>query len=119
VNVEVIRRNVDLTFPYMATENVMMAAVATGGDRQDLHRVIRDHSQAVTAQLKAGASRNDLLDRLRAEPLLAKVDFDAVLAEGQFVGRAPEQVDEFIAEQIGPMRERYRAALGQSLEVNV
>jgi adenylosuccinate lyase len=119
VNSEVIRRNVDLTFPYMATENVMMAAVATGGDRQDLHRVIRDHSQIVTAQLKTGAARNDLLDRLRAEPLLAKVDFDAVLAEGHFVGRAPEQVDEFIAEQIGPMRERYRAALGQSGEVNV
>ena len=88
VNADVIRRNVDLTLPYMATENVMMAAVAAGGDRQELHKVIRRHSQAVTAALKAGAARNDLLDRLRADPLLAKVDFDAVLAEGQFVGRA-------------------------------
>jgi adenylosuccinate lyase len=119
VNADVIRRNVDLTFPYMATENVMMAATAAGGDRQELHRVIRDHSQAVTAGLKAGAARNDLLDRLRAEQLLAKVDFDAVLAEGHFVGRAPEQVDEFIAEQVEPIRKRYRAALGQRGEVNV
>ena len=47
------------------------------------------------------------------------MDFDAVLAEGQFVGRAPEQVDEFITEQIRPMRERYQAALGQSGEVHV
>jgi adenylosuccinate lyase len=119
VNADVIKRNVDLTLPYMATENVMMAATAAGGDRQELHRVIRDHSQAVTAQLKTGAAHNDLLDRLRAEPLLAKVDFDAVLAEGQFVGRAPEQVDEFIAEQIGPVRERYRTALGQRGDLNV
>jgi adenylosuccinate lyase len=119
VNADVIRRNVDLTFPYMATENVMMAATAAGGDRQELHRVIRDHSQAVTAALKAGAPRNDLLDRLRGEPLLAKVDFDAVLAEGHFVGRAPEQVNEFIAEQVEPMRKRYRAALGQCGEVEV
>jgi len=51
--------------------------------------------------------------------LLAKVDFNAVLAEGHFVGRAPEQVDEFIAEQIEPMRERHRAALEQSGEVDV
>ena len=114
VNEDVIRRNVDLTLPYMATENVMMAAVAAGGDRQEMHRVIRDHSQAATAALKAGAARNDLLDRLRAEPLLAKVDFDAVLAAGRFVGRAPQQVDEFLAEQVEPVRGRYRDRLGQS-----
>ncbi len=57
VNEDVIRRNVDLTLPYMATENMMMAAVAAGGDRQELHRVIRDHSQAATARLKAGAAQ--------------------------------------------------------------
>ena len=119
VNEDVIRRNVDLTLPYMATENVMMAAVAAGGDRQELHRVIRDHSQAATAQLKAGAARNDLLDRLRADPLLARVDFDAVLAEGRFVGRAPQQVDEFIAEEVEPIRRRYGGALGQGAEVDV
>ena len=72
----------------------------------------------MTAELKAGAARNDLLDRLRADPLLAKVDFDAVLAEGQFVGRAPEQVDEFIAEEVEPIRRRYGGALGQKAEVD-
>ncbi len=119
VNEDVIRRNVDLTLPYMATENVMMAAVAAGGDRQELHRVIRDHSQAATARLKAGAAHNDLLDRLRADPLLARVDFDAVLAEGRFVGRAPQQVDEFIAQEVEPIRRRHGGALGQGADVEV
>jgi adenylosuccinate lyase len=119
VNEDVIRRNVDLTLPYMITENVLMAATAAGGDRQALHRVVRDHSQAATAQLKAGAARNDLLDRLRADPLLAKVDFDAVVAEGRFVGRAPQQVDEFIAEEVEPVRRQYGGALGQKAEVDV
>jgi len=103
----------------MATENVMMAATAHGLDRQAVHQNIRDHSQAVTAALKAGAARNDLLDRLRADPRLAKVDFDAVLAAGRFVGRAPEQVDEFIAEEVEAIRQRYGGELGQRAEVNV
>ena len=53
------------TLPYMATENVLMAAVAAGGDRQELHEAIRRHSQAATARLKAGAADNDLLERLQ------------------------------------------------------
>src|SRR5262245_24283708 len=63
VHPEVIRRNVAEALPFMATENLLMAAVATGGDRQDVHERIRRHSQAVTASLKAGGG-NDLLDRL-------------------------------------------------------
>ncbi len=82
VNAEVIARNVAAILPYMATENILMAAVAAGGDRQQIHECIRRHSQAVTAALKAGADKNDLLDRLKAEPLLAAVDFEAVLDRG-------------------------------------
>jgi adenylosuccinate lyase len=119
VNAEVIARNVAEIFPYMATENILMAAVARGGDRQAVHECIRRHSQAVTAALKAGAGANDLLDRLRADPLLARVDFDAVLDQGQFVGRAPQQVDEFIAGEIEPIRQRYRHLLDQSAEVRL
>jgi adenylosuccinate lyase len=119
VNPEVIARRVAEIFPYMATENILMAAVARGGDRQEVHECIRRHSQAVTAALKAGAAANDLLDRLRAEPLLAAVDFDAVLARGQFVGRAPQQVDEFTAQEVDPIRRRYRDLLGQREELSV
>ena len=119
VNGEVIARNVAEIFPYMATENILMAAVARGGDRQTVHECIRRHSHAVTAALKAGAGTNDLLDRLRADPLLAQVDFDAVLARGQFVGRSPQQVDEFIAGEIEPIRQRYGHLRDQTAEVAI
>jgi adenylosuccinate lyase len=108
VHPEVIARNVDQVFPYMATENVLMAAVARGGDRQALHERIRRHSHAVADALKAGGQKNDLLQRLRDDPAFAGVDFDRVLAEGHFVGRAPEQVDEFIDQEVQPVRDRYR-----------
>jgi adenylosuccinate lyase len=119
VNAEVIERNVSRVLPYMATENILMAAVARGSDRQQVHECIRRHSHDVTAALKAGADKNDLLDRLKADPLLAEVDFNAVLDRGQFVGRAPRQVDEFIAQEIEPVRQRYRHLLGQTAEVSV
>jgi adenylosuccinate lyase len=118
VNPAVVRREVDRFLPYMATENVIMAAVAAGGDRQKVHEVIRRHSHAVTARLKEGGD-NDLLDRLRRDPALAKVDFDAVLDPRQFVGRAPEQVDEFLAAEVEPVRARYRDLLGQKADVTV
>jgi len=119
VNAEVIARNVAAIFPYMATENILMAAVAKGGDRQQIHECIRRHSQAVTAALKSGADKNDLLERLRADPLLAAVDFGAVLDRGRFIGRAPQQVDEFLAEEMEPIRRRYRGLLGQTVEVSL
>jgi adenylosuccinate lyase len=110
---------VELYFPYMATEDVLMAAVAAGGDRQKLHERIREHSHAVTARLKAGGAQNDLIDRLRADPAFAGVSFEEVLARGHFVGRSPEQVDEFIEQEILPIRRRFRHLLNQSAEVNV
>jgi adenylosuccinate lyase len=119
VNPDVIRRQVEQVLPYMATENLLMAAVAEGGDRQEVHEAIRRHSHAVTAHLKAGGARNDLLDRLRADPLLAKVDFARVLDQGRFVGRAPQQVDEFLAEEVEPVRQKYRHLLGQMGDVSV
>src|SRR5262249_43332823 len=119
VNAEVIQSNVDRTLPYMATENVMMAAVAAGRNRQEVHECVRRHSHAVTAALKAGAARNDLLDRLRADPLMAGVDLDRVLADSCFVGRAPQQVDEFLTAVIAPIRQRHAGALRQTAEVSV
>jgi adenylosuccinate lyase len=119
VHPEVITHNVAETLPYLATENVLMAAVAQGGDRQALHERIRQHSHAVTAQLKAGGQRNDLLDRLRADPAFGQVNLDEVLRAGNLVGRAPQQVDEFLEEEISPIRQRYCQLLGQSAEVAV
>jgi adenylosuccinate lyase len=119
VNSEVIARNVAEVFPYMATETLLMAATARGGDRQLLHERIRQHSLAVTAELKAGRGRNDLLDRLRADPAFAGVPFADVLDPKQFIGRAPQQVEEFLAQEIQPVRERYAHLLNQTVDVQV
>jgi len=118
VNLDVIKRNVDQTLPYMLTENILMAAVAEGGDRQEVHECIRRHSQTVTANLKAGGT-NDLLERLRGESLLAKVDFEQVIASGYLVGRAPQQVEEFLRDEIEPLLERFphRSDLGGEIAV--
>jgi adenylosuccinate lyase len=120
VNRGIIRRGVEEQLPYMATENLIMAAVARGGDRQAAHEVIRQHSHAVTAGIKAGSmTSKDLLDRLRSDRTFAGIDLAKELDPVRFVGRAPEQVDEFIDQEVRPVRERYAAALGQTGEVTV
>jgi adenylosuccinate lyase len=119
VNPEVIAGGVAEALPYMATENILMAAVARGGDRQALHELIRQHSQAVTAALKAGAARNDLIDRLRADPAFARVPFEQVLQPSKYSGRAAEQVQEFLRDEVEPIRNRYQTLLNQSATVQL
>lgn len=93
-----IARNLASELPFMATENIMMAAVAAGGDRQELHELIRRHSQAAAQVVKEQAGDNDLLERLGKDPAFAKVDFTSIRDGSKYVGRAPEQVDEFVKE---------------------
>jgi adenylosuccinate lyase len=116
---KVIARNLAEELPFMATENLLMAAVAKGGDRQDLHERIRRHSQAAAATVKNEGKPNDLLERLQGDQAFAGVDFDQALDTLQFVGRAPNQVDEFIAEIVEPIRKRYGDGGGPSAEVHV
>ena len=73
-----IAANLAAELPFMATENILMAGVAAGGDRQDLHERIRRHSQAAAAVVKEEGGRNDLLERLAADPAFNKVDLGAV-----------------------------------------
>ena len=94
----------------MATENILMAAVAAGGDRQDLHERIRQHSQAAAAVVKEQGRANDLLDRLRGDAAFRRVNLDALTDPRQFVGRAREQVDEFLAEVVEPLLRDYAGA---------
>jgi adenylosuccinate lyase len=115
----VIAASLEAELPFMATENILMAAVAAGGDRQDLHERIRRHSQAAAAVVKEQGGRNDLLERLAADPAFASVNLAAVLQPRQFVGRAPEQVDEFLAEVIEPIRAKYPEGAGGDAEVKV
>ncbi|MGC9455364.1 MAG: adenylosuccinate lyase [Phycisphaerae bacterium] len=102
-----IAARVRAELPFMATENILMAAVRAGGDRQELHERIRRHSQAAAEQVKAHGRDNDLIERLKGDEAFSKVDIDAVLEPSQFIGRAPQQVDEFIAEDVEPVRRRY------------
>ncbi|MDB4908384.1 MAG: adenylosuccinate lyase [Gemmatimonadetes bacterium] len=100
-----IRRRLDEELPFMATEALIVRAVAAGGDRQEAHEVIRQHSIAAARAVKDEGARNDLLERLAADSRWT-VPLDAMRAAldpHQFVGRAPRQVDEFLAEVVEPL----------------
>lgn len=116
---QVIARHLRDELPFMATENILMAAVAKGGDRQTLHEKIRQHSQAAALVVKQHGGENDLLERLRHDDAFAGVDFNAALKAEKFVGRAPQQVDEFLAEVIAPIRSRYGETLTKRGEATV
>ncbi|GAB6165594.1 adenylosuccinate lyase [Thermostilla marina] len=116
---KVIEKNLAEELPFMATENIMMAAVEKGGDRQELHEVIRRHSQAAAAEVKQHGKPNDLLERLENDPAFAGVDVRGALDVRRFVGRAPEQVDEFLQEVINPIRARYADLDEVSADVHV
>ncbi len=104
---EVIARHLREELPFMATENILMAAVAAGGDRQDLHERIRRHSHAAAEVVKRYGKPNDLLARLQDDPAFSAVDFTSELDPQRFIGRAPQQVDEFIAQYVEPIRKAY------------
>jgi len=90
--------------PFQATEEILMASVKAGGDRQDLHEAIRQHSVAVADQLKSGGD-NDLFDRIAKDDRFAAVHarLDDLTRPARFHGRAPEQVDSFLAEVVSPL----------------
>jgi adenylosuccinate lyase len=116
---KVIAARVAAELPFMATENILMAAVKMGGNRQKLHEKIRRHSRAAAAQVKQAGKHNDLIDRLKADPAFDKVDFKTVLNPKSYVGRAMEQVDEFVKNTVTPIRNKYRKELGRKVELKV
>jgi adenylosuccinate lyase len=115
----VLQAGIAAELPFMATENILMAAVKAGGDRQDLHERIRTHSQAAAEQVKQHGRPNDLIDRLKADSAFAAVDIDAMLDPSAFLGRAPQQVDAFLAEHVQPLRRRYADCLDNPSDLAV
>jgi adenylosuccinate lyase len=107
---EVIRRRVEQELPFMATENILMAAVAAGADRQDMHERIRRHSRDAAAQVKEHGMPNDLIQRLQNDTAFTGVDLQSILNPESFVGRAPEQVDEFVAAVVTPIVDRLQVS---------
>lgn len=110
---------VQAELPFMATEEILMEAVRAGGDRQVLHEVIRDHSQLAGEAVKEHGRPNDLLDRLQRHPAFAKIDLGSLMDPARFIGRAPQQVEAFVRDVVEPIRGRYRAELGQAVELKV
>lgn len=101
---QIINANLASELPFMATEAIMMEGVRQGGDRQELHEAIRVHSHAAAAQVKQHGKPNDLLERIKADPIFSGADIDALAKPEHFVGRAPQQVLEFVQEIVDPLR---------------
>lgn len=105
----VIKSHVMAELPFMATEVILMECVKAGGDRQELHEAIRVHSMNAGAVVKGEGKPNDLMDRIAKDALFASVHdkLESMIDPILFVGRAPEQVDEFIEEEIQPVLDKY------------
>ena len=113
---KVIERNLQAELPFMATEEFLMAGVDAGGDRQDLHERIRVHSQDASRVVKEQGLSNDLIERLTGDPAFQNVDLQSALDARKYIGRAPEQVDEFLTNLVEPIRKNYAAALKRRAE---
>jgi adenylosuccinate lyase len=105
VHPAVIERRLRAELPFMATEQLIVRAVHAGGDRQAVHETIRKHSLAAASAMKNGADSNDLLDRLAKDKSFGVKlrDLEGVIDPRRFVGRAPQQVDEFLCDVITPL----------------
>lgn len=105
----VVRRRVMEKLPFMATENIMMEAVKRGGNRQELHEALREHSHAAARKVKLEGGANDLIDRIVADPIfpLTREEIEAQMAPEKYIGRAPSQVVEFLNDEIAPVLARY------------
>jgi len=117
---EVVRRNLAAELPFLASEALMMEAVKAGCDRQDVHEAVRRASHEAARSIEQGGE-NDLRRRLAACPVLKPVAerIDAILDPARFVGRAPEQVSEFVSAEVDPLLARHADLGGIEGDVRV
>jgi adenylosuccinate lyase len=119
---QMIRRRLMEELPFMATENLMMRAAKRGGDRQELHEKVRRHAVAAGERIKREGLGNDLLDRIAADAAfgVSRAELEEDLRPELYVGRAPQQVDEFLAEWVDPVLARYGEEMDrQAPQLNV
>lgn len=118
---KVIHQHLMNELPFMATENIMMDAVKAGGDRQELHERIREHSMAAGRVVKVEGKPNDLLERIAADPAFGMTmeQLKGIMKPENFVGRAPEQVEEFLDQVVAPILEENKDVLGMKAQINV
>ncbi len=114
-----VRKNLMAELPFMATENILMACVKAGGDRQHYHELIRVHAQAAGTRVKDEGLENDLLDRLKADPafhspaLKHELDWNGLLDPTKYIGRSIEQTERFLTEVVEPLRKQYGEAIAK------
>ncbi|MEA5135492.1 MAG: adenylosuccinate lyase [Candidatus Fimivivens sp.] len=118
---KVVEARVMAELPFMATENIMMQAVKKGGDRQELHERLRSHSLAAARVVKEEGGKNDLLQRIAADSAfgLTMDELSQVMHPALFVGRAPDQVTEYLHDYIQPLLKANEAILGVKAELKV
>ncbi len=122
-----IAAHVRAELPFMATEEILMEAVASAmkrGDRQAanrqaLHERIRQHAHAAAREVKLNGKPNDLIERLQADPAFARIDWSRALDARRYAGLSAEQTDEFLRDQAGPVVRRYRRVLGRVVDLDV
>jgi len=103
-----IDQNIQTELPFIAAENILMIATAAGGDRQKLHEQIRKHSQKTIMVMKQNNTKNDLIKRLADDKVFSCIDFDSILNKESYIGRAPQQVDEFKSKILDPICIKYQ-----------
>ena len=118
---KVVRSRLMAELPFMASENIMMQAVEKGGNRQELHERLRQHAIAAGKQVKEEGLPNDMVDRIAADPAfgLTKEEIVAGLVPENFVGRAPQQVEEFVANVLQPIFDANPDAVEQHASLSV
>ena len=118
---KMIEKHLMAELPFMATENIMMEAVKRGGDRQELHERIRVHSMDAGRIVKQDGGENDLLERIANDPAFGVTldQLKAIMKPELYVGRAPQQTEEFVENYIKPITEKYSDLLGMNVEIKV
>jgi len=116
---KIIEKHLDEELPFMATENILMEAVKRGGDRQELHEKIRKHAMEAGKRVKLNGLTNDLITRISSDPsfLLIREEIEHMLDPKKFIGRAEQQVEEFVAEYVMPVLDLHQDMLGLKGEV--
>lgn len=117
----VISRHISQELPFMATENIIMAMVRAGGDRQECHEHIRVLSHQAARVVKEDGGENDLIERVKQDSYFAPIfpQLDSLLNPKTFVGRAPEQVDAFLKEWVAPALAPYADVLNSAEAVEL
>ncbi|MDR3264343.1 MAG: adenylosuccinate lyase [Clostridiales bacterium] len=118
---KIIKKHIDAELPFMATEEILMACVKAGGDRQELHEKIRVLSMESARRVKQDGGENDLVERIKKEKLFASVhaDLDGILDAARFTGRAAKQTEELIKDEIEPLLKAHGSELDLKGNVNV